>query len=757
MKEASAPQRATHDDLQLRPPLNTIVINERVTVHEEPGTGWYRVLLSGLPLLQYHRDDKQTFRLVCVQLRLVGLVQQLELSAAFGHDRITQYRWERRFEKEGLSGLSQYQPEGRPVSIPESIEEAVEKAHGEGLGMRRIAERLALSINIVRGVYQRRGLQPHVVGEQQELEGLALQGDQDTDEAADEAEGVKPEAEEPSTDSIGPWDGMLRPEYASDEGVSFAGVLLALPVLVKFRVVELFREVYRSLSLIPVYGLETMVILLVCMALWRIKRAEQLKEFSPEALGKVLGLERVPEVKTVRRKLRLMTHREKARELMLKLAGIWLQQEEEVCGYLYVDGHVRVYSGKHQLAKGYSMTRHMAARATTDYWVNDRNGDPFLVVTSEINESLTQMLKPVLEEVREVVGKDRRVTLIFDRGGWSPQLFADLIGAGFDLITYRKGRSADLSEDEFEAHTSVIEGQKVKYKLHDHGLVRVGVDKPTWSDGAQRPLELRQVSKLSSTGHQTQVLTNHEDLEAVEVLWRMFARWRQENFFKYMRQEFALDCLVEYGAIGVSPELDRPNPERQALEAELEATRHKIARLQAQRCELLHEPVRNIETPPGFERYIPPLLREQTLLEQITSLKNEAQELEARRDELPERISASELERLRPESKLLADMFKTIAYRIETELLRLLAPHYCRTEREGRTLIAAAFNSSADFLVTDTELRVRIAPQSSPHRTRAINALCSSLNSEPVVVPGSNLRLILSCDEKQPVDVACSE
>jgi len=46
-------------------------------------------------------------------------------------------------------------------------------------------------------------------------------------------------------------------------------------------------------------------------------------------------------------------------------------------------------------------------------------------------------------QLRQVVGEGRRVTVCFDRGGWSPALFADITAAGFDLLTWRKGPAPD--------------------------------------------------------------------------------------------------------------------------------------------------------------------------------------------------------------------------------------------------------------------------------------------------------------------------
>src|ERR1700676_1076648 len=111
----------------------------------------------------------------------------------------------------------------------------------------------------------------------------------------------------------------------------------------------------------------------------------------------------------------------------------------KVLGFLYIDGHVRAYHGKRQVPKAYVTRMHLAVRATTDSWVNDQRGDPLFVVTAETNAAMTKMLIPVLSEVRELLGSRRHSTVVFDRAGWSPGLFQELLAMDFDILTYRKG------------------------------------------------------------------------------------------------------------------------------------------------------------------------------------------------------------------------------------------------------------------------------------------------------------------------------
>jgi hypothetical protein len=513
-------------------------------------------------------------------------------------------------------------------------------------------------------------------------------------------------------------------------------------------------SIYGSLGLLAFYGLECFVNVMVFLALWRIKKPEDLKGHQPEVLGRSLGLPRVPEVKTVRRKLALLAGRGKARQSMNALAKVRLEQEEDLLGYLYVDGHLRSYSGKADVAKGYSMLKHQPIRATTDTWANDRHGLPLFLVTSEINEGLTQTLEPVLEQARDLVGDDRVLTVIFDRGGWSPQLFARLIEAGFAIITYRKGTKNDLPETAFTERAYDHGGKVVTYKLHDERSAQVGRDKVEWKDGTTSVLRMREITCLKTTGKQTRVVTTRDDLEPQQVLWMMFARWRQENFFKYMRQEFAVDALVEYGWQQVDPAKDRPNPEHLAMKKQIDQVSAAIKDLQSRRCQLLGEISPELEVIGGFERFDLRQYKARELLRNIKDLQRDLGKLKKQCDKVPDRISAGDLDRLKTERQQIATLFKMVAYNIETQLFHMVAPYFRKTEHEGRKLIAAALRSSADLEVTPTELRVTLAPQSSAHRSRAIAELCASLNKLDTTVPGTKLRLVLDCAVQDPPDVA---
>lgn len=241
-----------------------------------------------------------------------------------------------------------------------------------------------------------------------------------------------------------------------------AGVLIAIPGIVASGAVELARTVYGARALAPAfYGLRTTIVALLILALLRIKRPEALKEHAPPELGRLLGLDRAPEVKTLRKKIAQLAAQGQAERFGRDLAQKRVAARGRMLGFLYIDGHVRVYRGQHKIPKAHVPQLRLAVPATTDYYVNDKDGGALFVVTAEANAGMVKMLLRLAPEIRSLVGEKRRPTIVFDRGGWSPRLFQQLIAQRFDVLTYRKGRVDKIAPRLFREHKGRIDGRSV--------------------------------------------------------------------------------------------------------------------------------------------------------------------------------------------------------------------------------------------------------------------------------------------------------
>ena len=741
-------------------PEDTRVINDRCLLRTRDG---FRLVIGGgIVLAQYALGDRMAEAYAMVDLVEQGWADQNDVARAFDCSVRTLRRHQRRFEDGGLAALGRARgyPKGRR-RLTASRRTLVHRLKAGGHSNREIARRIGVTEVAVRKLLRRLGWQERP-GEQ-----ALLPFDSSAAATPPLAVSSSPAAPAPAEDP--PADanpklaafrsasaellpttldhdpanrvvdrlcahlGLLddaAPLFRAGTRVPGAGVLLALPALVQSGIFECAREIYGSIG--PAfYGLHTTILALLLMALLRIKRPEGLKEHPPEALGRLLGLDRAPEVKTLRRKLSRLAAFGRAVEFGRALAQRRVALRGAALGFLYVDGHVRAYHGTRVLAKAHIARMRLSMPATTDYWVNDTAGDPLLVVTAEANAGLVTMLPPVLDEVRSLVG-ERRVTVVFDRGGYSPKLFRKLVDSGFDLLTYRKGRFRRVARKRFGDNQAALDGREVRYTLADQGVVLLG-----------GRLRLRQVTRLSDNGHQTAILTSRRDLPAVEVAYRMFERWRQENFFKYLREEYALDVLVDYNAEPEREPRDIPNPARAAVDAKLREARSALARLRAEYGE---RALSNIErarpTMRGFK------IATGKVGQAIRTAMERVVKLESQRAKTPARVPVKEVSpgivKLASERKHLTSLLKMVAYQAESDLVRLLAPHYRRLEDEGRTLIQAALASAADLEVTDQELRLRLVPLSSAHRSRAIAALCEELNVTKTVFPRSRLCLQFS-------------
>jgi hypothetical protein len=736
---------------------NTVVINARCSLRIEADQRV--IVVAGLPVHHYRAEDAVAEAYAMVFLVESGFAQQTDVARAFARSVRSVRRYQGRYAQGGMTALGREEGWRRGRRrIPDKRLRAIEMLKSQGLSNRAIAHRLGVSEKAIR----------KLVGASRPVESAQIAFAEITAAAAGmlraEPEPLIGKATPPTEDGAGDcdpitapaddgepvpmsldWDASDRtfdrqlahlgllddaaPLFRDGSSVPGAGALLAVPCLVESGLFRISRRLYGEIG--PAfYGLRTTLLTLLLMALLRIKRPEQLKERDPATFGRLLGLDRAPEVKTLRRRLTRLAAHHCAEQLGAELARLRVDQRGHLMGFLYVDGHVRAYHGHRAItSKAYVPRRHLAMPASTDYWINDRSGDPLLVITGEVNAALTRALPRILREVRDLVG-ERRVTIVFDRGGWSPKLFATMIKDGFDLLTYRAGRCRRIHERRFIRRRAELDGRSVDYLLHDQP---VGFLKGR--------LRLRQVTRLCDDGHQTQVITSRWDLCDVEVAYRMFERWRQENFFKYMREEFLLDALIDYQIEPEDPTRTIPNPKRRALDKAIRAARGELAKLEREYgAAAADNAERRRPTMRGFK------IANRRLGKQLRTARARVTQLFEQRRDVPKRIEVRDINekamvRLATERKHLTDIIKMVAYQTESDLLALLRSHYARVDQEGRTLLHELFATAGDIRVTDRELQITVAALSSPHRTRAAQALCEMLDQTATVFPGSRLRM----------------
>jgi hypothetical protein len=256
-------------------------------------------------------------------------------------------------------------------------------------------------------------------------------------------------------------------------------------------------------------------------------------------------------------------------------------QAPQAAGVFYADGHVRVYHGKlTKLPRRYIARERLCLRGTTDYWVNAMDGQPFFVVTRPVDPGIQQVLRedivPRLE--REAPGQpdpavleadplSSRFTLVFDREGYSPAFFAEMKQKRIAILSYHKFPGEPWPSSEFSTRkVTLVHGEKVDMELAERGTC---LSNGMW---------VREIRQRSAGGTQSSILCTDYRGDATRAAACLFARWCQENFFKYMREHYHLDRLIEYGCEPIPDSTRVVNPQWRALDAQVRHHNGKLSR-----------------------------------------------------------------------------------------------------------------------------------------------------------------------------------
>jgi hypothetical protein len=420
---------------------------------------------------------------------------------------------------------------------------------------------------------------------------------------------------------------------------------------------------------------------------------------------------------------------------------------------LYVDGHVRVYHGDQtKLPRHYVARERLCLRATTDYWVNAMDGQPFFLINKAVDPGLLTVLENdivprLLADVpnqpsQEQLDQDpllHRFTIVFDREGYSPDFVARMKERRIACLMYHKFPDDNWPDDEFQVRPIKLNsGEVINMSLAERGTF---LAKKVW---------VREIRKKAEGGKQTAVLSTDYRAEATFIAPAMFARWSQENFFRYMRQHYGLDRLVDYGTEEIDETTRVVNPAYRKLDGEV---RKKAAIISRKSATFGSLSLNGEITADNVDQYAS---KKSALQEEIAALKAELDLLKQTRKATERHISVAQLpkeerfERLRTASKHFIDTIKMVAYRAETAMASLVREQMTRHD-DARTILRAIYNTDADLLPNEAEgkLTVRLHALANQCSEETAHHLCTELTQTETNFPGTNLRLVFELASRQ--------
>jgi len=720
-------------------------INGLLTVFRDEFRWTY--FLGLYPVYSHAADDQRMFRLATSQLIESGTCRQVDIIKTFGVSKSSVIRSVNKLRHGGVEAFFQDR-RGRKsgnVLTPEVLEKA-QSLLDRNYSRAETADELKVPPDTLRKAIND--------GRLQELIGSAAATDKSTRNAIDAnaADGMGTactRVEERVAAAFGLADGAAT-RFEACLDVPKGGVLCALPALLANGLLEKSEQLLGKVK--GYYQTFHVLLLLAFMALCRIKTVEQLRGYGPGEFGNIIGLDRVPEVRCLRRKLDELSRQDASELWAAHLSRYWMGNAGDEVGTLYIDGHVRVYHGSlTKPPRRYVSRERLCLRGTTDYWVNDWLGRPFFMVEKAIDpgllktlehEIVPRLLKDIPNQPTELELTNNphlcRFILVFDREGYSPVFFKKMwqdhrIGC----MTYHKHPDGPWPEEWFSEQKLIMpNGEEVTMRLAEMGSA-VGSGK--------EPIFMREVRKLTENGHQTSLISTAYDLPHTQLAIRMFSRWCQENFFRYMMQHFGIDLLSEYG-VGQFPDTESVvNPSWRNLDRQRNSIRNKLRYRQAKFAEMtMHPEVENHSA-----RYKKWLKKKAALLEEIEKYEHELESLKAKLKGISKHIVWAELEdgdkfyRLLPGRKRLMDTVRMIAYRAETAMAGIMTGPNIDMPA-ARQLLQDLFVNDADILPEPEKniLRVQIHNAARPAANRSLEQLLMKLNEAEIIYPGTDMRIV---------------
>lgn len=539
--------------------------------------------------------------------------------------------------------------------------------------------------------------------------------------------------------------GEAETAFRPASSLSNGGVLFALPALAA-------NGLFDSLDIFDFdtkyYRIQDIFTVIAFMVLCRIESINRLDSVPPGEWGRLIGLDRIPEKKTLRIKADEISsgaNEDNLNNWIAKRSEDWIKTtDDETIGNFYLDGHVRTYFGKEKLPYRYVARQKLCMRGLTDYWVNDAVGNPFFAVTTPFTKGLIASLKEdiipkLLKLVPELSEGDLksntpRFTMIFDREGYSMALFKELWDK-FRVAcqTYHKFPKEDWPETDFTTHKEeTVFGTIVEMKIAERIVSPI------------KEFELREVRFLAENNHQVSILTRDYRPSTHAVITHMKSRLSQENFFRYGRQEFNLDTLASYRKIDVDDTTKVINPTYRGLEKDINSLKGKLGRRHLQQKELILPDNPTDKQQKKYEAKQGDLTAEIKEFEErlvATKTLKKSTDKHIQFKELPE---DHKFQTLHGGRKKMIDIIKMICYRAEVAMTNIIVQQLSVYDRDtARAIVKNIFKMSADIHpdYEKNKLFVRLHHMKTRKIDSKVRVLMGHLNQSGFKFPGTDLEL----------------
>ena len=693
------------------------------------------LFLNGHLVARYACDEKGTERVLATQLAGVLSLADREIASAFGMHPVSLSRFRSQARDGGPAALMPRKtgPKG-PSKMTAELEGRCRALRGQGLSTRAIAERVSqgkvrISHVTVAALFKEVRNEPR----QQPLPlGQAMLEPMATPVATAPEPLPTSEPTMPTTPSS---SARSMPRLgARGRATRYAGAFLLYAALARLDIWGVFRQLGAETGPARRFGWEqTLATVIFCFAL-RFRSIEDFKNVRREDLGIVLGEAEAPTVLTLRGKIKALAESVDPLSISRELFRRYLSLEPVWEGLYYLDGHFCPYYGQHPTPRGWDAKRRLAVKGHTDVYVHDARGRALFFFSQPLNDSLARAIPGAVEEIRRAHGPGP-FTLVFDRGGYSGDAFRFLQEQGIGFITYLKGRQARrrYPRKQFRSGWFRFEGRRHVYRLFEK-KTRIS-----------RAGSIRTVIFLGDDDHQIPVLTNlSTSSNAAKIVHCLRLRWRQENDFKYLRDNYAIDQIIQYGADQETLDRCMANPRRKAVKEQVHLLSQQLQALEAQlgrafdgNDEKRRPTARGIKIAHG------------RLRSEIAHKRQALTRLENRLKRTPGQISAKAADKtrslLREDRRLVVNALKIAALNAEKLLVRRFDETY-NQPKDAFSVFRSLLHLPGHIRALGMDcLEVRLDRPDSEKVAQALENLLADINQDPprMLGDGPTLRFIV--------------
>lgn len=658
------------------------------------------VFLNGHLTARYACDDTGTERIIATQLAEVLSLTDRRIAAAFGIHAVTLSRYAGQLRRGGAAALMPRKtgPKG-PSKMTPRLEARCRRLRQEGLSFRDIATRVArggrqISHVSVAAVFKTKPAEPT----QASWPSALVE--------------VVPDPAPPAR--------ALAGAFSEPRETRYAGALMLYAALAQLDVWGVFRELGAAVGPTRHFGwAQTLATIVFCFAL-RFRSIEDFKNARRRDFGALIGADHGPSVLSLRTKIKALAESADPVAISRGLFQRYLAIEPVWEGLYYIDGHFCPYYGTPPTPRGWDAKRGVAVPGHTDVYIHDARGRALFFCSQPLNDSLARAIPRAVDEIRRAHGAGP-FTLIFDRGGYSGDAFRFLEAQGIGFLTYLKGRKARrrYAEKLFRPGWFFFEGERHVYRLFEKKTHVAGVGL------------IRTVLFQGDDGHQIPVLTNlAPSSTAAKVIHCLRLRWRQENDFKYLREHYAVDQIIQYGADEETQDRRVLNPRRKALKDEVRALALQVQTLEAELGRAFNDnDERHRPTARGIK------IAHGRLRREIAQKRQALTRLEHRLQRTPSQIAATTAGRtrsiLREDQRLVINAVKIAACNAEKLLVRRF-DHAYEQPKDAFSVFRSLLQLPGHVRATDAHhVDVHLQRPDSEKVARALDILLTDINRTP--------------------------